>query len=95
MTKSQIPIISQSRSLWPAALITILVTGFAIRIMGYQSPIDMDERPMIMNVAHFASKQTIVPSHFQYPTFYSYLITPAIALYSLLLLLLGKIRSLG
>jgi hypothetical protein len=63
--------------------------------MGYQSPIDMDERPMIMNVAHFASKQTIVPSHFQYPTFYSYLITPAIALYSLLLLLLGKIRSLG
>lgn len=61
----------------------LLALAFVIRVLdGIRIPLFMDEAPILYNVAYFIKHKTLVPSHFSYPTFFSYLITlPVIALF--------------
>ena len=58
----------------------LLLTGFCALIVlesvgTWIGPIFGDEIPIIQNVLHFIQARTIVPVHFNYPTFFSYLLT--------------------
>ena len=54
--------------------IGVLAAGIVIRLLdGWHIPLFMDEAPILYNVAHFLRHKTIVPAHFSYPTFFSYL----------------------
>lgn len=63
----------------------LALLSIVIRVLdGMHVPLNMDEIPILFNVAHFIKNHTILPSHFSYPTFYSYLITPLTVLFFLL-----------
>ena len=56
-------------------LLVIALTGIIIRILdGIRVPVFMDELPILYNVAHFLNDKTLIPIHFSYPTFFSYLV---------------------
>lgn len=78
------------RKLNHIGLILIFI-ALIIRVLdGFRSPLDMDEMPILYNVAHFFKDKTIIPAHFSYPTFFSYLIIfPVAALFLLYYLLAG------
>ena len=62
-------------------LLVIALTGIVIRILdGFRVPVFMDELPILYNVAHFLNDKTLVPIHFSYPTFFSYLVSLPIIL---------------
>lgn len=62
--------IFKKEQLW----ILVVLLGAFIRVLdGIRVPLFMDEMPILYNVAHFLSNKTILPTHFNYPTFFSYL----------------------
>lgn len=57
-----------------AALFCVALIGVVIRILdGVRTPIFMDEMPILYNAAHLIKEHTLVPIHFSYPTFFSYI----------------------
>ena len=69
----------------------ILLIGFLVRFLdGIRVPLFIDELPILYNVAHFAKHRTVIPIHFYYPTFFSYLITfPVMAVFGIFYLMSG------
>jgi len=65
------PIPQFSEKLW----LGIVFLALVIRVLdGVRIPLYMDELPVLYNVAHFLKNKTLLPSHFNYPTLFSYLI---------------------
>lgn len=77
----------QKEQLW----ILVLLLGAVLRVLdGIRVPLFMDEMPILYNVAHFLSNKTILPTHFNYPTFFSYLtVIPTALLFVVLYLISG------
>ncbi len=71
--------------------IFIILLGLVIRVLdGVRIPLFIDEVPILYNVAHFVKEQTLIPTHFNYPTFFSYLIAiPVMAVFVLFYVVSG------
>ena len=61
----------------------VIFLALVIRVLdGIRVPLYMDEVPLLYNISHFISNKTILPEHFSYPTFFSYLmIIPVLILF--------------
>ncbi len=64
--------------------IVIIIIALVIRVLdGIRVPVYMDEIPLLYNISHFVSHKTILPEHFGYPTFFSYLmVIPVLILFA-------------
>jgi dolichyl-phosphate-mannose-protein mannosyltransferase len=69
----------------------ILLVGAVARLVSCRAYVFQDEVPILINVAHFVARSTIIPSHFSYPTLFSYLVTLPTGLEALLCLWTGVI----
>jgi len=71
--------------------IFIILLGLVIRVLdGVRIPLFIDEVPILYNVAHFVKEQTLIPTHFNYPTFFSYLIAiPVMTVFALFYVVSG------
>ncbi len=74
-------------------LLLILVVAVAFRLMFCLRYLHVDERFILENVLTFVKDHTLIPAHFQYPTFYSYLATGPTILWCAALWALGMYPS--
>ena len=77
------------------AIILAIALLSAPHVLFLFQPFFMDERPILANVITFFAHHTIIPVHTNYPTFYSYLASPFIAVGTLLSFLAGPYNSIG
>ena len=64
----------------PIAFVVILALLLVPHVLYTQQPYFMDEGPILLNVIEFLSERTVIPVHAKYPTLFSYLAAPFVAL---------------
>jgi len=75
------------------SLMAILVVAFLLRFPPCLRYLHVDERMVLENVLKFIKERTVVPAHYQYPTFFSYIAAPPTVLWSVVLSAMGRYDS--
>lgn len=78
---------------WKVVFTSILILGITARFIGLTTFLQMDEKTVLDNIIHFASEHTLMPQHYYYPTFYSYLTAIPFYLIAIIYDLLGIIST--
>ena len=74
-----------------AILLFLLTIAAILRVISCNKYVLMDEIPIFLNIYNFITNHTLMPTHFRYPTFYSYLSEIPTALTALVLYIKGVI----
>lgn len=76
-------------------LISILIFGAFLRAIALQNVLFEDERVIFYDVLNFFKNHTLLPKHFNYPTFFSYLVAIPTAINSVALWITEKIPEVN
>ena len=87
---------SWGRRVW-LALLVVCTLGVLLppHLMAVRQEPFMDERTVLKNVGHYFQSRTLVPADSTYPTLFSYLAAPVIAVHAARLHLRGELPKLG